>query len=368
MLKNFVTSFLTLLGFLLLGAVQPYQEIIDKDFSLSAQNISEENFLNSTITIAAVGDIMMGSNYPAPILPPNDGQDLFNAVKQELLKSDIAIGNLEGPLCNDGETKKDIRDGRNFAFRTPTDYVKNLAEAGFDVLNLANNHSGDFGLQGIISTRQVLNNAGIKYAGIIGDVADLNIRGKKIRVIGFSPHGRTHNLLNIPKAQKIVAALKKEADIVIVTFHGGSEGVNALHTKDTFEFYFDDPRGNLVKFSHAVIDSGADLVLGHGPHVPRALEIYKNRLIAYSLGNFCTYGRFSVEDEAGLSLILKVNLDDAGNFLTGRIIPLYLESPGVPKFDSSARSIELIRTLSQADFPLTSPVINEDGLIYPKNL
>ncbi len=326
----------------------------------------EPEATNSIITITAVGDIMMGTTFPTPLLPANDGKVLFQAVKAELSNSDIAIGNLEAPLCDSGKSKKEISDQRSYSFCTPTKYVKNLVDAGFDVINLANNHSFDFGWQGVKSTRNILDSAGIKYTGIIGDIAELTIKSRKILVIGFSPHYGTYSLLNIPKAQRNIARLKQKADIVIVTFHGGKEGINALHTKDTFEYHYDEPRGNVVQFSHAVIDSGADLVLGHGPHVPRALEVYKNKLIAYSLGNFCTYGRFSVQNENGLSLILKVNLDTLGNFVDGKIIPLLQKPPGILITDSTGRSIKLIRELSRFDFPLTAPDIDDSGFIIPK--
>ncbi|MEW6685771.1 MAG: CapA family protein [Candidatus Edwardsbacteria bacterium] len=355
MLQVMFTTEIELLGLILvtlLGAVP-----------LQPQNSSPDSLV---IAIAAVGDIMMGSTFPSPILPPNDGGELFSAVKSELSGSDIALGNLEGPLCNGGQTCKKVGNRHNYAFRSPTHYVKNLVDAGFDVLNLANNHIRDFGERGIQSTRQALDSAGIKYTGLIGDIVYLTVKGKKVSVIGFSPHSRTYSLLDIPKAQRIVADLKTRNNIVIVTFHGGSEGTRALHTKDRFEKLFGEPRGNVVRFSHSVIDSGADLVLGHGPHVPRALEVYKERLIAYSLGNFCTYGRIGLAGERGLSLILKVNLDSAGRFLDGRIIPTYQKHPGVPMPDSACRSIKLIKNLSQVDFPLTGPDISEDGLIKPK--
>lgn len=322
---------------------------------------------DSVITIAAVGDIMMGSSYPTPILPASDGKELFDMVKAELTNSDITIGNLEAPFGDSGKLAKDSTEKHNYAFLTPISYVKNLKDAGFDIMNLANNHICDFGKVGFKTTRRVLDSAGIKYAGLVGDIAELKIRDKTIIAIGFSPHYGTYSLLNIPRAQRIVARLKQKADIVIVSFHGGSEGIKSLHTRDTFEYQYDDPRGNVVQFAHAVIDSGADLVLGHGPHVPRALEIYKDKLIAYSLGNFCTYGRFEMAGENGLSLILKVNLNDSGKFVVGKITPLYLEPPGIPLPDSVGRSIELIRDLSHYDFPLTAPEIEDDGLILPSN-
>lgn len=326
--------------------------------------ISQPNPTYSLITIAAVGDIMMGSTYPTPILPPDNGNRLFELVSDELIKSDIAIGNLEGPLCDSGIPQKDTNE-HNYIFATPTNYVKNLIAAGFDILNLANNHISDFGQDGIKTTKLTLDCAGIKYTGLKGDIADLTVKGKKILVIGFSTSHLTNNLLNIRKAQRLIANLKRQSAIVIVTFHGGGEGIKSLHTKDTFEYCFDEPRGNIVKFAHSAIDSGADLVLGHGPHVPRALEIYKNKLIAYSLGNFCTYGQFCLKRENGLSLILKVDLDTLGNFVTGKIIPLYQEELGGPKPDSFGRSIKLIKDLSYYDFPLTAPNIDSNGNITP---
>jgi hypothetical protein len=318
------------------------------------------------ISVAAVGDIMMGSTYPGPVLPPADGSQLFIPLKSELSSTDITIGNLEGPLCDGGQSTKTMIPGRSYAFRTPTAYVKNLVDAGFDVLNFANNHYADFGADGLRETLRTLDSAGLKCTGPIGDIAYLTVKGKQVAVIGFSPHPGTYSLLDIPGAQKIVAGLKRKADIVIVTFHGGSEGTQALHTRDAFENLFGNPRGNVVQFAHAVIDSGADLVVGHGPHVVRALEMYKDRLIDYSLGNFCTYAGMSVVGECGLTLVLKADLDGSGKFLSGRIIPAYQPPPGGPRPDSTARALKLIRDLTSADFPVTGPEIGDDGVIKPK--
>ncbi len=328
---------------------------------ISEEHNSKTEF--SIISISAVGDIMMGSDFPEPILPPDDGKELFKEVKSQLNNSDITIGNLEGTLCDNGKPTKNIDKGCFFAFRTPTNYVSNLVDAGFDVLNLANNHINDFGHRGIVSTRKTLKNAGLKYTGLLGDIAYLTVKNKSIAIIGFSPFKGSYNMLDIKSAESLVARLKRERDIVIVTFHGGAEGKRALHTKDTFEFFLGEPRGNVVRFARSVIDAGADLVLGHGPHVPRAIEIYRERLIAYSLGNFCTYGRFNLKGECGISLILQVNLDTTGKFIDGRIVPVVLKPPGISVPDSLNRSIELIKKLCKEDFPLSAPYIDEKGFI-----
>lgn len=367
--RNYFVLFLAFLGLLLVVIMVSLVALMasEKPNSLPVSGILDSTPQDtSVISVAAVGDIMMGSTFPSPRLPPDDGGTLFSAVKSELTQADITIGNLEGPLCNGGQCTKKLSPGRSYAFRTPTHYVKNLVDAGFDVLNLANNHYADFGSEGIGSTRRTLDSAGLKYTGLVGDVATLTVKGKKVAVVGFSPHRGTNSLLDIPKAQGIVAELQRKNDIVIVTFHGGSEGTQALHTRDAQETFLGNPRGNVVQFAHAVIDSGADLVFGHGPHVVRAMEIYKDRLIAYSLGNFCTYGGISVAGECGLTLILKADLDSVGKFLSGRIIPAYQPPPGGPRPDSTGRALKLIRELTQTDFPLTGPQIDENGIIKPE--
>ncbi|HEY9838062.1 MAG TPA: CapA family protein, partial [Vampirovibrionales bacterium] len=112
-----------------------------------------------------------------------------------------------------------------------------------------------------------------------------------------------------------------------------------------------------------MIDAGADLVLGHGPHVPRALEVYRGKLIAYSLGNFMGYRSLSTVAELGYSLILEASIDLEGNFIEGQIIPIHLDSQGIPSYDSQNRTVKLMQTLTQSDFPETPLAIESDGKI-----
>ncbi|PSB66837.1 poly-gamma-glutamate biosynthesis protein, partial [filamentous cyanobacterium CCP1] len=118
-----------------------------------------------------------------------------------------------------------------------------------------------------------------------------------------------------------------------------------------------------VEFSRAMIDQGADLVLGHGPHVPRALELYKSRIIAYSLGNFMGYRTLSTDGVLGNSLILETQLAADGRFISGNIIPVQLDNRGVPSVDDSFRSVSLIRNLIESDFPVTPLLIGNNGEI-----
>ncbi len=326
---------------------------------------------NEPITIAAVGDVMLGSPFPNDSrMPPNDGAELLKGVTPILSAADIAFGNLEGPMVDSGVSLKCPPNSKMcFAFRVPTRYGKYLKEAGFDVMSLANNHAGDFGDLGRISTRKVLDELGIKHAGSDREAfstAYLEVRGKKIAVVGFAHNKIVPNVNDLVFARQLVSAAKKKADIVIVSFHGGAEGTDRQHVPNQTEIFAGEARGNLPLFAHTVIDAGADLVLGHGPHVMRGMELYKDRLIAYSLGNFCTYGWFKLEAETALTEILEVKIGQDGAFLGGKIHSARQEGLGVPVLDNSGESVRKIRELSITDFGTAAPKITDDGVIAPK--
>ncbi|NEO88126.1 MAG: hypothetical protein F6J87_28305 [Spirulina sp. SIO3F2] len=155
-------------------------------------------------------------------------------------------------------------------------------------------------------------------------------------------------------------------DMVVVSFHGGAEGTSAMRTRNQTEYFFGENRGNVVAFSRALVDAGADLVLGHGPHVPRALELYQGKLIAYSLGNFVGYRSLSTQAQLGDSLVLETELDSEGNLLVGKIHPVRLDRNGIPKPATNNATIELMRRLTRSDFPQTPLVIDPDGMIVPQ--
>ncbi|HVF47429.1 MAG TPA: CapA family protein [Pyrinomonadaceae bacterium] len=320
------------------------------------------------ITIAAVGDIMLGSSYPNESrMPPNDGADLLKDVAPILSAADIAFGNLEGPMADGGASSK-CRPGstRCFAFRMPTRYAKYLKAAGFDVMSLANNHAGDFGDAGRISTRRALDEQGIKHAGSDRGTFSTTIvesRGRRVAFIGFGHNNIVPNVNDLETARQLVTAANKRADIVVVSFHGGAEGTNAQHVPNRTELFAGESRGNLPLFARTVIDAGADLVLGHGPHVMRGLEIYKDRLIAYSLGNFATYGWFQLAGETALTMILETKLDAEGKFIGGKIHGGRQEGRGIPVIDTSGESIRTVRSLSTADFGANAPKIADDGTL-----
>ncbi|MBI5905348.1 MAG: CapA family protein, partial [Deltaproteobacteria bacterium] len=202
----------------------------------------------AVIRIAAVGDVMMGTTFPEEILPPEDGATLFRAVRPLLSGHDVVFGNLEGPLTDVEKSPKCPNPRRNgrpcFAFRTPPRYVRLLSTAGFTAMNVANNHSLDFGMEGLDNTLSVLDESGIRPVG--GErVARFTIAGKRVAVAGFSYSLRTryvHPLLDLDRAREIVAELKSANDLVVVSFHGGAEGADAMRVADADETFLGEER------------------------------------------------------------------------------------------------------------------------------
>lgn len=326
---------------------------------------------NDPITIVGVGDIMMASPYPNDSrMPPNDGVDLLKDFTPILSAADIAFGNLEGPMTDDGISAK-CRAGstRCFAFRMPTRYNKYLKQAGFDVMSLANNHAGDFGDKGRSDTRAALDEVGIKHAGSDRGQFSTTIvesKGKKVAFIGFAHNNIVPNVNDLATARQLVTDAGKRADIVVVSFHGGAEGTGAQRVPQRTELFAGESRGNLPLFSRTVIDAGADLVLGHGPHVMRGMEIYKERLVMYSLGNFATYGWFQLAGETALTMALEVKIAPDGKFLGGKIHSGKLEGRGIPVLDPSNTGLRIVRNLSEMDFGANAPKIADDGTISPR--
>jgi hypothetical protein len=371
--KNLTLSFVLCLCFLLLAAVACNGKTSAETANEAAilptptPKISDKPQNNESITIAAAGDVMLGSTFPNETrMPPNDGADLLKPVTPIFQAADIAFANLEGPMVDSGISAKCGDRPNCFAFRVPTRYGKYLKEAGLDVMSLANNHAADFGDNGRISSRKVLDDLGIKHAGSDRDqfaMTILEVKGKKIAFIGFAHNSISPNVNELAFAKQLVETAVKKADIVVVSFHGGAEGTDSVRVPQKTEMFFGEARGNLPLFAKTVVDAGADLVLGHGPHVLRGMEIYKDRLIAYSLGNFATYGWFKLLGATAETMVLDVKIDAEGKFVSGKINPFVLRDRGILTKDESKSAIFTLRRLSQLDFPNTMPKIADDGTI-----
>ena len=186
-------------------------------------------------------------------------------------------------------------------------------------------------------------------------------------MIGFSPYEMYNSIHNLGAAQVLVAEAKNKANIVVVSMHAGAEETAALHVKNQTEFFYGENRGNSIKFARNMIDAGADLVLGHGPHVPRAMEIYKGKIIAYSLGNFLGYRTLSTNAQTGDSMILEVKLNSVGNLVSSKVIPVRMDRHGIPQIDQHFRTVKLMRYLNNQAFPKNAVKLNNKGEVIVQN-
>ncbi len=346
----------------------------------------------AALRLSFVGDINLGTTTLPDGVPPDTGRGLLDQARPSLV-GDLVVGNFEGVLADTGtsekcrrmrteeEPRRPARPRRRpvpdtvstrpgcYAFRTPTALAPRLVEAGFTHLNLANNHANDFGPAGRESTERLLDSLGLRRYGPVGHVAiDTVRRGDSLATVGllgFTTYPYAYDLLDIGRSAAVVDSLRRLVDLLVVTFHGGSEGVRALHVPETAESLGREPRGDLRRWARAVIDAGADAVIGHGPHVLRGIEFYRGRPIAYSLGNFLTYRGFNVEGPLGVTGVLQLEFAPDRRLRSGRLVPMIQRPREGPAPDPERTALELVRRLSREDFGPGAAQVTEDGAILP---
>jgi len=344
------------------------------------------------VRLAFVGDINLGTATLPDGVPPDSGRGLLDRARP-FLTGDLVVGNFEGVLADTGTSEKCERmraqDERRhprrkrrrpvpdtatvrpgcYAFRTPTALASRLVEAGFTHLNLANNHANDYGPAGRESTERILDSLGLRLYGPLGRVAiDTVRRGDSLTTVGllgFTTYPYAYDLLDIARSAAVVDSLRPLVDLLIVTFHGGSEGVRALHVPETAESLGREPRGDLRRWARAVIDAGADAVIGHGPHVPRGIEFYRERPIAYSLGNFVTYRGFNLDGPLGVTGVLQLEFAPDRRLRSARLVPMVQRSRQGPAPDPDRAALDLVRRLSSEDFGPAAARVTEDGAVFP---
>ncbi|MDR3203358.1 MAG: CapA family protein [Deltaproteobacteria bacterium] len=301
---------------------------------------------NSVFSIAAMGDVMLGSGGS---LPSDGAKGFFKEVIPFLKDRDIVFANLEGPLTDRGAPTKDTSTGRSFCFRTPPSYGQVLKDAGINIVSLANNHANDYGPEGRAQTIEVLESLGISYTGAPGQISYREIKGRKFAFIALAPNAGCQNINDIPGAVALVqkALAYDPKTLVIVSMHGGAEGTAHMVLPEGPETYLGENRGDLRRLSQALIDAGAALIIGHGPHVPRGAELYKGRLIAYSLGNFATAKGINVSGATGLAPLLLAEIDAEGNTISYKFISFRQKINQGPKLDPTDEAAKIIIKLSE---------------------
>lgn len=315
------------------------------------------------VTIAWGGDTTLGSSHG---LPPAHGWGQLEAIASLLRAADITALNSEGTFTDRGTSKCGGPDTDIcFAFRAPPRNSSALARAGVDIVNLANNHAFDFGAQGMGQTVSSLRARGVQVTGRPGEIAIKRVPGARIAFIGFSTYPWSSAMNDPAQVRSLVRAAGRRANIVVVFFHAGAEGADRTHTPVGSEEAFGERRGNVRSFAHDAVDAGADLVLGSGPHVLRGLELYRHRLVAYSLGNLAGWHNFATGGTLSLSGLLRVTVDDDGRLLTGRFESLRLDGNGVPHRDPSGQARRDVSALSQQDFQGRAITVGPDGRLEP---
>jgi len=316
-----------------------------------------------SLVVCAVGDMQFGRSWPkdAVALHPQGARGIISNVRS-LLSGDILFGNLETVLSDRGSSMKGTSSRANtYSFRAPTSYAKELAEMGFNALSLANNHSFDFKTAGMYATISAVEEAGINYSSKTGTLAKGMVRGSKWVMIAFDFKESAYSIDDTLAAKRLIQHLDEKFDIVIVSAHWGVEGAVAQRVTRQNEFLGGQNRGNPFVFARTAVDAGADMVLGHGPHVLRAIEVYKKRLIAYSLGNFCSYKSFATHGPMGHSGIVYAQIGTNGAIQKLSVQPIRFTPDGIPLPDPTKQAIATINELSAKDFPSTGVNLDSSG-------
>lgn len=308
------------------------------------------------------GDIVLGNSFVVEHIPKDWEERYFAGVRSTLKGADVAVGNFEDTLTEHEKTSKNPGTGRQYAFRSPPHYAELMYREGFRVLNVANNHANDFGETGFKDTLNNLKRAGIAVTGVRDQAATLSVRGLNIAVLGFTYSSRFNTVFELEQGAERVRQAKAGGAYVIVTFHAGAEGSPAIWHENADEQFMGENRGNTVAFSRAMIDAGADLVVGHGPHVLRAAECYQGRPIVYSLGNFVGVGGLSAKNFAAVSALLEVTVAVDGTLQNINLVPLRFNEQKLPQIDPQEFGTRLVNYLGQhalyagtfIEFPVSS--------------
>jgi hypothetical protein len=337
------------------------------------------------VSLAFTGDISLGTLTIPDGVPPDSGRTLLDAARSALT-GDLIVGNFEGVLGDSGTTYKCDPEGIRvgyaapdsgtstrepprlcYAFLTPTALAPRLREAGFTHLNLANNHANDFGPEARGTTETILDSLGIRHYGPLGSIAIDTVRrgdsATAVGLVGFATYPHSYDLLDVGRSAAVVDSVRQLVELLIVTFHGGAEGAKALHVPETPESIGREPRGDLRRWARAVIDAGADAVVGHGPHVLRGIEFYRGRPIVYSLGNFLTYRGFNLSGPLGVTGVLQLEFDPGQRLSGARLVPMVQRPREGPAPDPAVEALDLVRRLSAEDFGESAARIAPDGKI-----
>jgi hypothetical protein len=343
------------------------------------------------VRVCAGGDVTLGTNLDTtwvhtargrlgrrvPALPPPDS--LLAPLRPLLADADIVLLNVEAAIGEGPINRQKCAPGSTacYAFRSPVAAaaaLRGVAPESVQVIgNVANNHARDDGDVGRRNTVRHLDAAGVQVTGM-DTVATpvVTVRGDTVAFLGFAqwtgPDPR-----NLAAVRRHVRRAARDYSRVVVTMHMGAEGGGRQRTPDASELFVGEDRGNVVAFARAAVESGADLVIGHGPHVMRAAEWRDSALVFYSLGNLVTYGPFTLSEPLNRGGIACAELDRDGGILSAQLRSTVQRLPGLVSVDFTNRAAVLTDSLGRLDFPFTAArldpftgeVLRSDGTPLP---
>jgi hypothetical protein len=336
------------------------------------------------IRVCAGGDVTLGTNLDTtwavvasrrakrrvPALPSPDS--LLSPLRPLLSDAQVVLLNVEGAV-GEGDApfdKCERSTGGCYALRMPlaaAAAIRRVNRKAVVVANLANNHARDAGAEGFAETVRALRDAGVVVTGIDSMATVVTTSaGDSIAFLGFSTSGGLTDLRDLDAVQRHVSRAHASHRRVIVTMHLGAEGASAQRTVDSTERFMNGSRGNPVAFARTSTDAGAQLVIGHGPHVLRAVEWHDRSLVLYSLGNLLTYGPFSHREPMRRGAVACATLDGRGGVHDAVLRPTVQRAPGRVSADRAKRALHIADSLSKLDFPKTGAHISRDGAVRPR--
>ena len=307
---------------------------------------SGQNSTDSTATLLSVGDIMLG-RYIETLINGAGENYPFEKIKQFLRGIDIVSGNLEGTIIKDHGQTPDF--STKFSFSPSV--VKTLRLNNFNLVSLANNHALDYGENGLTETTDFLKQFEIAASGHPSKIERTNVVMKNVRgqKFAFASFNFTSAYPKEQEAYQLVKNLKEKNNFVVVNIHWGEE--YALKANDFQKIT-----------AHTLIDNGADLIIGHHPHVVQEIEQYKNKIIFYSLGNFIFDQYFSKYTKEGLAIGTTLNDRE----VVYRLFPIDIVQ-SQPSLMTGAKTQEWLGGLSTRSDPALIEQIKSGMIVVPRN-
>jgi gamma-polyglutamate biosynthesis protein CapA len=296
----------------------------------------------SKATFLAVGDIMLSRGVARTIDAAGGSHAPFSQMEELFRSTDFNFGNLESPVSG-----KDHREGRGLVFNARRSDIEGLVKNNFKIVNLANNHALDQGVEGLNFTRSFLTQKGIEYLGVGDDRSDawqpriVTANGIRIGFVGASyasindggvvTNEHVARIEDVTRLRESIGQLKSNSDYIVVTMHAGTE-------------YVRRPDRSQIDFAHAAVDAGADMVIGAHPHWIQPFEQYRGKYIFYSLGNFIFDQRQPGTTE-GLALRISVVNTRGRDARLEKIelLPVVIERFGIPRRATEAESMNILR-------------------------